>query len=42
MGWGDRLVGACCENVDTYIGIDMKTNLEPFYKKMVDTLKRFK
>jgi hypothetical protein len=39
MGWGGRLVGACCEEVDTYIGIDMNTNLKPLYKKMVNTLK---
>lgn len=36
---GGRLVGACCEDVDTYIGIDMNTNLKPLYKKMIDTLK---
>lgn len=39
MGWGGRLVAACCEDVDTYIGIDMNTNLKPLYKKMVDRLK---
>ena len=39
MGWGGRLVGACCEEVDTYIGIDMNNNLKPLYLKMVDTLK---
>jgi hypothetical protein len=39
MGWGGRLVGACSENIEKYIGIDLNTNLEPLYKKMVDTLK---
>jgi hypothetical protein len=39
MGWGGRLVGACCENIEKYIGIDLNTNLEPLYKKMVETLK---
>lgn len=39
MGWGGRLVGACCENIDTYIGIDMNTSLRPLYNKMIDTLK---
>jgi hypothetical protein len=39
MGWGGRLVGACAENIEKYIGIDLNTNLEPLYKKMVNTLK---
>jgi hypothetical protein len=39
MGWGGRLVGACSENVEKYIGIDLNTNLEPLYKKMIATLK---
>ena len=39
MGWGGRLVGACSENMDAYIGVDLNTNLEPLYKKMVKTLK---
>lgn len=39
MGWGGRLVGACCENIQKYIGIDLNTNLEPLYASMVKTLK---
>jgi hypothetical protein len=39
MGWGGRLVGACCENIEKYIGIDLNTNLELPYREMVDTLK---
>lgn len=39
MGWGGRIVASCCEEVDTYIGIDMNEKLKPLYKKMVDTLK---
>jgi len=39
MGWGGRLVGACCENIEKYIGIDLNTNLKPLYDDMVDVLK---
>lgn len=38
MGWGGRLVGACAENIESYIGIDLNTNLKPLYTKMVKTL----
>jgi hypothetical protein len=40
MGWGGRLVGACCENIDKYIGIDLNTNLKPLYADMVKTLNK--
>lgn len=39
MGWGGRLVAACSENIEAYIGIDMNTNLKKYYNKMVKTLK---
>jgi tRNA1(Val) A37 N6-methylase TrmN6 len=38
MGWGGRLVGACSENIEHYIGIDMNHKLEPLYEKMKKTL----
>lgn len=40
MGWGGRLAAACATNIETYIGIDLNTNLKPLYKKMVDTLSK--
>lgn len=39
MGWGGRLVAACSENIDGYIGVDLNTNLKPQYDKMVKLLK---
>lgn len=38
MGWGGRLVGACSENIESYIGIDMNNKLKPLYEKMKKTL----
>ena len=40
MGWGGRLVGACAENLESYIGIDLNTNLKPYYEKMVKLLNK--
>ena len=38
MGWGGRLVGACSENIEHYIGIDLNNKLKPLYEKMKKTL----
>jgi hypothetical protein len=35
-GWGGRLIGACALNVPEYIGIDINTNLEKDYNKIID------
>jgi hypothetical protein len=40
MGWGGRLVAACAENIESYIGIDLNTNLKPYYENMVKLLKK--
>jgi hypothetical protein len=40
MGWGGRLVAACSENVESYIGIDLNSHLKPLYEKMVNQLKK--
>jgi hypothetical protein len=40
MGWGGRLVGACSENIESYIGIDLNTNLKPHYEKMCKLLNK--
>lgn len=40
MGWGGRLVGACSENIEHYIGIDMNHKLKPLYEKMKKTLSK--
>jgi 16S rRNA G966 N2-methylase RsmD len=40
MGWGGRLVGACSENIEHYIGIDMNHKLKPLYEKMENALKQ--
>jgi 16S rRNA G966 N2-methylase RsmD len=39
MGWGGRLVAACSENIESYIGIDINSNMKPRYDKMVKTLR---
>jgi site-specific DNA-adenine methylase len=39
MGWGGRLVAACSQNIERYIGIDMNVNLKPHYDAMVQQLK---
>lgn len=39
MGWGGRLIGACCCNVEKYTGIDMNINLIEPYNKMCDMIK---
>ena len=35
-GWGGRLIGACALNVPEYIGIDINSNLEPDYNKIIE------
>jgi hypothetical protein len=40
MGWGGRLVGACCLNVPRYTGIDLNTHLKDGYDKMVQVLNK--
>ena len=39
MGWGGRLVGACCSKVPQYIGVDNNTRLIEPYDKMCAQLK---
>lgn len=38
MGWGGRLVGAYCCQVQRYIGIDNNMRLKPHLEKMVSTI----
>lgn len=39
MGWGGRLVAACSENIEAYIGVDLNTNLKKYYTRMSNCLK---
>jgi tRNA1(Val) A37 N6-methylase TrmN6 len=38
-GWGGTLVSACALNLNTYIGIDINTNLKIPYENMISFLK---
>jgi len=34
-GWGERLIGAMASNVDCYVGVDKRDELQPGYTEMV-------
>lgn len=39
MGWGGRLIGACCCDAESYVGIDMNVNLIKPYTDMCEMVK---